>query len=521
MNLVAKYFGNYKDVNYKNEILSGLTVAIALVPEAIAFSFIAGVDPLVGLYAACIMGFFTSILGGRPGMISGSTGAIAVVVASTVQHFGEAYLYPTIILGGLIQMIIGFSGFGKFIRLVPHSVMLGFVNGLAIVIFLAQFPMFYQDPGNAILYSNSTLVIMIGLVLLTMAIMFLLPRFSKLIPGGLAAILVVAGISMIPGVDTPTVTNLLQGKSMEGGLPQIFMSYPANLFSLETLKIIFLPALSVAGVGLIESLLTLTLIDEKTDTRGNGSRESVAQGIANVISGLFGSMGGCAMIGQSMININSGARKRLSGIVAALALLAFIMYLSDIIVQIPVAALIGIMFMVSYGTFEWSSLKDFKLAPKGDFVIMVTVALITVFFHNLALAVLVGVIMAALLFSWDNAVRIRARKRVDEDNVKHYDIYGPLFFGSITSFMEKFDIKNDPQKVVIDFEESRVADQSGVEAIKKVHSKYNQAQKEVSFVNLSQGCKELLLKAKIEVTVDPDKPKYEMVYNDELEENIF
>ena len=277
MNLVAKYFGNYKDVNYKNEILSGLTVAIALVPEAIAFSFIAGVDPLVGLYAACIMGFFTSILGGRPGMISGLTGAIAVVVASTVQHFGEAYLYPTIILGGLIQMIIGFSGFGKFIRLVPHSVMLGFVNGLAIVIFLAQFPMFYQDPGNAILYSNSTLVIMIGLVLLTMAIMFLLPRFSKLIPGGLAAILVVAGISMIPGVDTPTVTNLLQGKSMEGGLPQIFMSYPANLFSLETLKIIFLPALSVAGVGLIESLLTLTLIDEKTDTRGNGSRESLAQ----------------------------------------------------------------------------------------------------------------------------------------------------------------------------------------------------------------------------------------------------
>jgi len=404
MGLIVNYFGNYKNINYKNEILSGLTVAIALVPEAIAFSFIAGVDPLVGLYAACIMGFVTSILGGRPGMISGATGAIAVVIASTVHNFGEAYLYPTIILGGLIQMAVGFSSFGKFIRLVPHSVMLGFVNGLAIVIFLAQFPMFYQDPSNAILYNNSILAVMVSLVLLTMAIMFFLPKFSKLIPSGLAAILVVAGISMIPGVDTPTVTNLLQGKSMEGGLPQIFMSYPANLFSIETLKIIFFPALSVAGVGLIESLLTLNIIDKKTNTRGNENRESIAQGVANITSGLFGSMGGCAMIGQSMININSGARKRLSGITAALALLVFIMYLSNIIIQIPVAALIGIMFMVSYGTFEWSSLKNFKSVPKRNFIIMSIVALITVFFHNLALAVLIGVIISTFLFSWDNII---------------------------------------------------------------------------------------------------------------------
>ena len=513
--MIGRISEGFKDANYKNEILSGLTVAIALVPEAIAFAFIAGVDPLVGLYAACIMGFITSLLGGRPGMISGATGAIAVVIASTVQQYGEAYLYPTIILGGSIQMLVGFLRLGKFIRLVPHSVMLGFVNGLAIVIFMAQFPMFGEPTANGVeYYTGNKMLIMCGLVALTMAIIFLLPKLTKAIPSALVAILVIAGISFIPGIDTPTVHNLLQGKSMNGGLPSIFTDYPADLFSLKTLNIIFLPALSVAGVGLIESLLTLTLIDEKTDTRGSGNQESIAQGIANIVSGFFGSMGGCAMIGQSMININSGARKRISGLVAAITLLMFIMFLSPIIEQIPVAALVGVMFMVSYGTFEWSSISNFKKTPFADFFIMAVVAFVTVVFHNLALAVLIGVILAALAFSWDNAIRIRARKRTDENGIKHYDIYGPLFFGSTTHFFEKFDIKKDPNKIVIDFEDSRVVDQSGLEAIKKIDEKYRDAGKAVSFVNLSQGCKDMLASAKIDIEIDPDKRKYTVVYDD-------
>ena len=508
------YAGEFTNINYKTEILSGLTVAIALVPEAIAFSFIAGVDPLVGLYAACIMGFFTSLLGGRPGMISGATGAIAVVIAGTVEEYGEAYLYPTLILAGIFQGIVGFLRLGKFIRLVPHSVMLGFVNGLAIVIFLAQFPMFGEYGAHGFeYYSGQKMVILVSLVALTMIIIQFLPKFTKVIPSALAAILVVVGLSLIPGIDTPTVYNLLQGKSMNGGLPSLFTGYPNELFSLKTLQIIFLPALSVAGVGLIESLLTLTLIDEKTDTRGSGNRESVAQGIANIISALFGSMGGCAMIGQSMININSGARKRLSGIVAATTLLMFIMFLSPIIEQIPVAALIGVMFMVSYGTFEWSSITDFKKTRFADFMIMIVVAFVTIVFHNLALAVLIGVILGALEFSWDNAVRIRARKRLDENGIKHYDIYGPLFFGSTTAFSQKFDVPNDPEKIVIDFEDSRVVDQSGIEAIKKIDEKYKEAGKSVSFVNLSKECKDILSMAQVDVEIDPDKPKYSIVYD--------
>ena len=512
--MLESYIKGFVGAGLKNEILSGITVAIALVPEAIAFSFIAGVDPLIGLYAACIMGFVTSILGGRPGMISGATGAIAVLIAATVEEYGVEYLYPTIILGGIIQLAVGALRLGKYIRLVPHSVVIGFVNGLAIVIFLAQFSMFGQNGNSGFeYYSSNTLLIMGGLVVLTIAIMAGLPKLTKIIPSALLAVLVIAGISFIPGIETPTVENLLQGKSMHGGLPSLFFNYPAGFFSLQTLKIIILPAISVAGVGLIESLLTLTIIDEKTDTRGSGNKESLAQGIANCISGLFGSMGGCAMIGQSMININSGARGRLSGLVAAITLLMFIMFLSPVIEQIPVAALVGVMFMVAYGTFEWSSIKNLRKTPRADFFIMLIVAFITVVFHNLALAVLIGVILAALSFAWDNALRIRARKRVDENNVKYYDIYGPLFFGSTTAFMEKFDVKNDPSIVVVDFEESRVVDQSGVEAIRKLNNKYKEANRKVSFVNLSKGCKDLLSNAEIDVSIDPDKPKFMVVYN--------
>lgn len=512
--MFAYIINDFKNINYKNEVLAGLTVAIALVPEAIAFAFIAGVDPLVGLYAAFIMGLITAVLGGRPGMISGATGAIAVLIGGVVSEYGEAYLYPTIILGGMIQIAFGFLRLGKFIRLVPHSVMLGFVNGLAIVIFLAQFPMLGSGSGeNFHYYTGSKLYVMLGLIALTMAIMFILPRYTKAVPAALVAIIVVFGLTYALKLDTPTVKTLLNGKSMNGGLPTLFMAYPANMFSLETLKIIFLPALSVAGVGLIESLLTLSLIDEKTDTRGSGNKESVAQGIANITSGLFGSMGGCAMIGQSMININSGARKKLSGIVAALGLLIFIMFLSSVIELIPAAGLVGIMFMVAYGTFEWSSFRDFKRAPRFDFIIMLAVAGITVLFHNLALAVLIGVIMATLQFAWDNALRIRARKTVLEDGTKVYGIFGPLFFGSTQIFMDKFDVINDPQNVIVNFEESRVVDQSGIEAISKLHQKYKEAGKHVSFINLSKGSVELLNNAEIDVNIDPDKPKYAIVYD--------
>lgn len=512
--MLESYFKGFVGAGFKNEILSGITVAIALVPEAIAFSFIAGVDPLIGLYAAFIMGLVTSLLGGRPGMISGATGAIAVLVAATVQEYGVVYLYPTIILGGIIQLLVGALRLGKYIRLVPHSVVIGFVNGLAIVIFVAQFAMFGQSGNSGFeYYSANTLLIMGGLVLLTIAIMAGLPKLTKSIPSALVAVLLIAGISFIPGIETPTVENLLQGKSMRGGLPSLFVNYPSGFFSLQTLKIIILPAISVAGVGLIESLLTLTIIDEKTDTRGSGNKESLAQGIANFISGLFGSMGGCAMIGQSMININSGARGRLSGLAAAITLLMFIMFLSPVIEQIPVAALVGVMFMVAYGTFEWSSLKNIRKTPRVDFIIMLIVAFVTVVFHNLALAVSIGVILAALSFAWDNALRIRARKRIDENNVKYYDIYGPLFFGSTTAFMEKFDVKKDPPVVVIDFEESRVVDQSGVESIRKLNNKYKEANKKVSFVNLSKGCKDLLSNAEIDVSIDPDKRKFMVVYN--------
>lgn len=512
--MINKYITSLKGAGYKNEILSGLTVAIALVPEAIAFAFIAGVDPLIGLYAASIMGFFTALLGGRPGMISGATGAIAVVVASTVKEYGEIYLYPTIILGGMLQMLVGVFKLGKFIRLVPHSVMIGFVNGLAIVIFLAQLPMFgeHSAEGTAY-YTGIKMITMIVLVAVTMAIMIFLPKITKAVPSALVAIIAIAGISFIPGIETPTVHNLLQGKSMQGGLPSPFLDYPAGFFSLATLKIIFLPALSVAGVGLIESLLTLTIIDERTDTRGSGNKESLAQGIANFIAGFFGSMGGCAMIGQSMININSGARGRLSGLFAAITLLMFVLFLSPIIEQIPVAALVGVMFMVSYGTFEWSSIKNIKRTPRADFIIMVIVAFITVVFHNLALAVLIGVILSTLAFAWQHATGIRARPRIDASNIKHYDVHGLLFFGSATAFMELFDVKAEPDKVVIDFERSRVVDQSGVEAIRKLNDKFNDLGKKVSFINLSKGCKELLATAEIDITIHPDKRKYMIVYD--------
>ncbi|MCO4805591.1 MAG: SulP family inorganic anion transporter [Flavobacteriales bacterium] len=493
-------------VDYRIEILSGLTVALALVPEAIAFALIAGLDPLTGLYAAFTVGLITSIFGGRPGMISGATGAVAVVIVSLAASHGVQYIFATVVLAGLIQMGAGLLKLGKFIRLVPHPVMFGFVNGLAVVIFLAQMDQFkvVDSAGVSEWMSGAQLYMMLGLVLLTMLIIWGLPKLTKKIPASLASILVVIGVVFALDIDTKTVGDIA---SIKGGFPPFHI--PEVPFTLETLYIIFPYALIVAGVGLIESLLTLNLIDEITETRGWGNKEAVAQGLANTVTGFFSGMGGCAMIGQSLINISSGARARVSGIVASVMLLVFIMFGADLIEEVPMAALTGLMIMVSVGTFEWASLRTFGKMPKMDVLVMVLVALITVFLHNLALAVLIGVVIAALVFAWENATRIRARKCTDEAGVKHYEIFGPLFFGSVATFSEKFDVLNDPDEVIIDFEESRVADMSGIEALNKLTERYLKAGKKVHLKHLSSDCRRLLANADslIEINIIED-PHY-------------
>lgn len=492
-------------VNYRTEILSGLTVALALVPEAIAFAFIAGLSPLTGLYAAFVMGLVTSILGGRPGMISGATGAVAVVIVSLAKDFGVEYVFATVILAGLLQMAAGFLRLGKLMRLVPHPVIFGFVNGLAIIIFMSQLDQFKTPDGDWL--SGATLYIFLALVLLTMLVIWGLPKLSRVVPASLVAILLVFGIVFFFGIDTRTIGDIA---SIKGGFPPFHI--PQVPFSIETLQIIFPYAAIVAGVGLIESLLTLNIVDEITETRGRGNKEAVAQGTANILSGLFSGMGGCAMIGQSLINISNGARARLSGIVASLMLLAFVMFGSELIEKVPMAALTGLMIMVALGTFEWASLRTFRRMPKSDVLVMVLVTLVTVFLHNLALAVLVGVIISALVFAWDNAKRIRARKYIDDDGVKHYEIYGPLFFGSTTLFGEKFDVLNDPDEVVIDFKESRVVDMSAIEALNKITERYQKVGKKVHLRHLSKDCRRLLKNADdiIEVNVLED-PTYKVV----------
>lgn len=489
MSSVFNLFDFSQKVNYKSEILSGLTVALALVPEAIAFALIAGLSPLTGLYAAFSIGLITSILGGRPGMISGATGAVAVVIVALAKSHGVEYIFATVVLAGVIQMLAGIFKLGKFIRLVPHPVMFGFVNGLAIVIFLAQLDQFKITNADGILswMTGIQLYVMLGLVMLTMLIIWGLPKLTKVVPASLMAILVISGIVIFMGIDTKTVGDIA---SIQGGFPPFHI--PAIPFTWEALMIVLPYALIVAGVGLIESLLTLNLIDEITETRGNGNKECIAQGAANFVTGFFSGMGGCAMIGQSLINISSGARARLSGIVASLMLLVFIMFGASIIEQLPMAALTGLMIMVAIGTFEWTSLKSFGKMPTHDVVVMVLVSLITVFLHNLALAVLAGVIISALSFSWENAKRIRARKSTDADGVKHYEIYGPLFFGSVAAFGDKFDVQNDPENVIIDFYESRVADMSGIEALNKITQRYKDAGKRVQLKHLSARCRKIL-----------------------------
>lgn len=504
-----KLFDLRQKVDYKIEVLSGLTVALALIPEAVAFAFLAGLEPLVGLYAAFMMGFVTSILGGRPGMISGATGAVAIVIVALAKSHGVEYIFATVVLAGIIQILAGLLKLGKFIRLVPHPVMFGFVNGLAIVIFMAQLGQFkVTDAAGAQHWMvGPPLFKMIGLVLLTMAVIWGLPKLTKAFPSSLAGILVVSAITLGFGIDTPTVGDMA---SIKGGFPPFHIADVP--FTMETLKVIFPYALIVAGVGLIESLLTLNLIDEITQTRGRSNKECVAQGTANILSGMFSGMGGCAMIGQSLINISSGARARLSGIIASVMLLVFVMFGAPLIEKLPMAALTGVMVMVAIGTFEWASLKTFGKMPLHDVIVMVLVALITVFLHNLALAVLIGVVISALVFAWENAKRIRARKYVDENGVKHYEIYGPLFFGSISAFNEKFEIQTDPEEVIIDFKDSRVTDMSAIEALNKITERYLAAGKKVHLKHLSPDCKKLLEKAEevIDVNIIED-PTYHVV----------
>lgn len=494
-----------QEVNYRTEILSGLTVALALVPEAIAFALIAGLSPLTGLYAAFVMGLVTSIFGGRPGMISGATGAVAVVIVSLAADYGVEYVFAAVVLAGILQLAAGFLRLGKFMRLVPHPVIFGFVNGLAIIIFMSQLDQF-KVPGGAWM-SGITLYSFLGLVLLTMLVIWGLPKLSKVVPASLMAILLVFGLVLVFDVDTRTIGDIA---SIQGGFPPFHIpEIPVNL---ETLKIIFPYAAIVAGVGLIESLLTLNIVDEITETRGRGNKEAVAQGTANILSGLFSGMGGCAMIGQSLINTSNGARARLSGIIAAVMLLVFIMFGADLIEKVPMAALTGLMIMVALGTFEWASLRTFRRMPKSDVLVMVLVTLVTVFLHNLALAVLVGVIISALVFAWDNAKRIRARKYIDENGVKHYEIYGPLFFGSVGLFNEKFDVLNDPEEVIIDFKESRVVDMSAIEALNKITERYLKVGKKVHLRHLSRDCRRLLSNADkiIDVNVLED-PTYKVL----------
>ncbi|GAB2797643.1 SulP family inorganic anion transporter [Rhabdobacter roseus] len=499
--------------NPKNEILSGLTVALALVPEAVAFSLIANVSPLIGLYSAFIIGLITALIGGRPGMISGATGAVAVVVVSLVARHGVEYLFAAVVLMGLIQIAVGVLKLGKFIRLVPHPVMFGFVNGLAIVIAMAQLAQFktINAQGTETWLTGTPLWIMAGFALLTMAIIHFLPKLTKAVPSSLVALVVVSAFIIFFQIPTRTVGDIA---SIAGGLPEFHL--PLVPLTYETFAIIFPYSLIMAMVGLIESLLTLTVIDEMTETRGNSNQEALAQGIANITTGFFGGMGGCAMIGQSIINVSSGGRFRLSGIVAAVGLISFVLVGAPLIEQVPMAALVGLMFMVAIGTFEWASLKIIRKVPTTDVIVMVLVAGVTVLFHNLAVAVLIGVVISALAFAWENAKRIRARKHIDANGAKHYQIYGPLFFGSIAAFNEKFEILSDPDQVIIDFKESRVVDHSAIEALHKITERYAKVGKTVRLLHLSPDCHKLLEKASAIIEVNYYEDPHYNVATDQL-----
>ncbi|MCK8058607.1 MULTISPECIES: SulP family inorganic anion transporter [unclassified Fusibacter] len=484
----------------KDNVLSGITVALALVPEAIAFSFVAGVDPLVGLYTAFIIGLITSAFGGRPGMISGATGAIAVVITELVLSHGLEYLFAAVILMGLLQILAGLFKLGKFIRLVPHTVMIGFVNGLALVIFISQFEHFKVDHHWL---TGMPLLIMAGLTLLTMGIIKFFPKLTKAVPATLASIAFVTLLVNIFNIDTRTVGDLA---TISGGLPKFHIpNVPASIDMLITI----IPySVIMATIGLIESLMTMSLIDETTDTRGHGNRECIGQGVANIVCGVFGGMGGCAMIGQSMLNIQSGGTRRISGITAALSLLAFILFGSSLISIIPIAALVGIMFVVVIATFEWTTLSIINKIPKSDALVIIVVTIVTVF-TNLAVSVALGIILSALVFAWNKGKNVTARTRMEDCGSKVYLLDGPLFFASIKNFQDIFTINEDPDDVIIDFMNSHVHDHSAIAAIDAITAKYLASGKTIHLRHLSSECKELLENAKdfVEVNILED-PRY-------------
>lgn len=500
-----RLFDFSQKINYKIEILAGLTVAMTMMPESLSFAILAGFPPLVGLYAAFIMGLVTAIFGGRPGLISGGAGATVIVLIALMKSHGLDYVFAAVALAGVFQISIGVFKLGKFVRLVPQPVMFGFVNGLAIVIFMAQLEQFKVNVNGEMQWlSGNALYIMLGLVALTIAIVIALPKITKAVPASLVAIIVVFLLVLGFHIDTKTVKDIA---SVSGGFPPFHI--PKVPFKLQTLQVIFPYALIMAAVGLTEGLLTLNLVDEITDSKGNSNRECIAQGTANMLNGFFSGMGGCPMIAQTLVNLSAGARARLSGIVAALTILTIILFGAPVIEKVPMAALTGVMIMVAIGTFEWMSFRIINKMPKQDIFVGILVAGITVWLHNLALAVLIGVIVSALVFAWESAKRIRAKKYLDENGIRNYEIYGPLFFGSVANFNEKFDVANDPQEVVIDFKDSRIADMSGIDAVHKLTERYHKAGKTLHLKHLSEDCRRLLKDAEAVIVVNIiDDPTY-------------
>lgn len=509
MKNAIKLFDFSQKINFKNELLAGFTVAMTMIPESLSFAILAGLSPLTGLYAAFMMGLVTAIFGGRPGMVSGGAGATIVVLIALIKTHGVEYLFATVAMAGVFQMLVGVFRLGKFVRLIPQPVMYGFLNGLAVIIFMAQVEQFkITDANGAVSWlQGSSLYIMSGLTALTIAIVYFFPKITKVVPSSLIAILIVFGVVVGFGIHTKTVADIAH---ISGNLPRFHI--PEIPFSLETLQIIFPYALIMAGVGLIESLLTLSMVDEITNSKGNTNKEAIAQGLANVTNGFFGGMGGCAMVAQTLVNLNAGSRARLSGIIASLTILVIILVGAPFIEKIPMAALVGVMMMVAISTFQWVSISIINKMPKSDIFVGITVALITIILHNLALAVLVGVIISALVFAWDNAKRIRARKYTDENGIKYYQISGPLFFGSVTTFIDKFDPVNDPDQVVIDFKESRIVDMSAIDALDKLSKKYALLNKKLHLRHLSEDCRQMLKNAEavIEVNIQDD-PTYKVM----------
>jgi len=494
-----------QSVDYKKEVLAGLTVAMTMIPESLSFAILAGFPPLMGLYAAFIMGLVTAVFGGRPGLISGGAGATVIVLIALMKSNGLEYVFAAVALAGAIQILVGLFKLGKFIRLVPQPVMFGFVNGLAVVIFMSQINQF-KIQGTETWLAGSPLYIMLALVGLTIAIVIGFPKITKAVPASLVAIIIVFVLVAGLGIHTKTVSDIA---SVAGGFPPFHI--PEIPFNLETLKVVFPYALIMACVGLTEGLLTLNLVDEITATKGNGNRECIAQGSANILNGFFFGMGGCPMIAQTLVNLSAGSRARLSGIIASITILLIVLFGAPIIGKLPMAALVGVMIMVAIGTFEWASFKVITKMPKHDIFVGILVAVITVMLHNLALAVLIGVIISALVFAWESAKRIRAKKYVDESGVKHYEIFGPLFFGSTATFAEKFDVLNDPEQIIIDFKESRINDMSAIDAVNKITERYAALNKTVRLRHLSSDCKELLQNASgiIEVNIMED-PTYKV-----------